>query len=284
MANTKSIQLLGLKLHFLENSLSKFSINALFDENYFSVILVKTGSVNLRIMDEKLVLVAREAIIIPQKTYWQVVRIKKLSEICVVSFTSDFAHKNSLRKLHTGYFELYTTKYPSKISVKGKDLPELTDLFKLLFRKAKQYNKLAFKEEIILLAYNLLLYVLVENYYRLYKELRDDHTLKEKTLLQFFRILELNYKKQHGVKFYAQVLCMTPDHLTKIVKEATQKTTKEFIIEAIIVESKQLLQNKNLTINKISEELEFDSPSIFCNFFKKHTLLSPGAYRLTLNS
>jgi AraC family transcriptional activator of pobA len=283
LINTKSIQSLGLKLHFIESSLSKFSMSKLFGENYFSIIFVRSGAVKLRINDEKVHLFVHEVITVPLKIYCRVLHIKKSSEICVLSFTSEFAYKNSLKQPFAGYFELYVIKYPSKILLKSKDLPHLTDLFKLLLRKAKRYNMQAFKEEIVVLGFNLLLYILAENYYRFYKELKVDHTLKEKILLQFFKTLELNYKMQHGVKFYADVLCMTADHLTKIVKESTQKTAKEFIVDAIILESKRLLQDQALTINTISEELQFGNSSLFSNFFKKHTSLSPSEYRLSLN-
>ncbi|MFH6987975.1 helix-turn-helix domain-containing protein [Flavobacterium collinsii] len=283
MRNTKSIQLRGLKLHAIENSLYEFSMNGLFDENYFSVILVKSGSINLIINNKIIHLLAEESIIIPQKSACEIKEVIQLSRIYFLSFTSDFVHKNCLRKLHAGYFELNVVKYPFKISVKQKDFPDLVNLFQLLFRKAKHYNKLVFKEEKVLLTFNLLLYILAENYYRLHREPESPQTTKEKMLLQFFRALELNYKREHGVKFYAEILSMTSGNLTRIVKEATSKTAKDFISEAIINESKLLLQNKNLSISEISEELQFGNTSLFSNFFKKHTFLSPSAYRLTLN-
>ncbi|MDL2141675.1 helix-turn-helix domain-containing protein [Flavobacterium tructae] len=282
MTNKKSIQLRGLKLHAIENSCIEFSMNSLFDENYFSVILVKSGAVNLIINNKNVHLFVGESIIVPLRSSCKIVEMLEPSLIYSLSFTSDFVHKNSLRKLHAGYFELNVVKYPFKVSVKQNDFPELIDLFRLLFRKVKQYNKLIFKEEKILLVFNLLLYILAENYYRFHNEYKSSQTIKEKILVEFFRILELNYKQQHGVKFYAELLCMTSGHLTKIVKETYNKTAKEFITEAIINESKLLLQNKDLSISVISEELQFGNTSLFSNFFKKYTFLSPSAYRLTL--
>lgn len=257
-------------------------MNSLFDENYFSVVLVKSGAINLLINKEKVQLSAQESIVVPQRFFCKIIEVVQFSQVYLLLFTSDFIHRNSLRKLHAVYFELNVVKYPFKISIKYKDFPDLIDLFKLLFRKAKQYNKLFFKEEKVLLAFNLLLYVLAENYYMHFKEQQSVQTVKEKMLLQFFRTLELNYKQEHGVKFYAEILCMTSGNLTKIVKEVYHKTAKDFIIEAIINEAKVLLQNKDLSIAKISEELQFGSVSLFSNFFKKYTLLSPSDYRLTL--
>ncbi|WP_166919655.1 helix-turn-helix domain-containing protein [Flavobacterium poyangense] len=282
MINTKSIQLHGLKLHAIESSYREFSMNSLFDENYFSIILVKSGAIKLVINDKEVHLLVRESVTIPLESSCQIIEVTELSQIYFLSFTSNFVHKNSLRKLHAGYFELNVVKYPFKVLIKHKDFPDLIDLFKLLFRKVKQYDKLIFKEEKIILTFNLLLYVLAENYYSLHKEPHSVQTVKEKMLLHFFKTLELNYKQEHGVKFYAEILCMTSGNLTKIVKEAYHRTAKEFIIDAIINESKILLQNKDLSIAKISEELQFGSVSLFSNFFKKYTRLSPSDYRLTL--
>ncbi|MBP4137242.1 helix-turn-helix domain-containing protein [Flavobacterium geliluteum] len=285
MLNKKIISpQLGLKIHLLENFASKASANGLFKESYFSIIMVNSGSVCIQVNDNKeTCLSVNDLIVVPIKAYCCITGMNDPLQLSVVSFTSEFAYKNSLRRPHIGYFELYIEKYHAKVSLKKKDVRYLMYLLQLLYNKAQCTDKAIFKKERLLLSFNLMLYELATRYNKYHKKFYIEHTVKEKMVIEFFRILEANYKNQHSVKYYADVLCMTSDHLTKIVKEGTQKSAKQFIVEAIIMESKQLLQNEDINISTIAEELQFGSSSLFSNFFKKHTALSPSAYRTSLN-
>ncbi|WP_348823360.1 helix-turn-helix domain-containing protein [Flavobacterium aestuarii] len=85
------------------------------------------------------------------------------------------------------------------------------------------------------------------------------------------------------MSFYAGVLFVTSGYLNKIVKQVTGRTAKTLILEAIVVEAKNLLENSQSTVAEIAEELEFSTSSSFSIFFKRHTSLSPSQYRLRLN-
>lgn len=159
----------------------------------------------------------------------------------------------------------------------------LIDLFKLLNSKVLRSSIHIFKNETILFSFNLLLYELAGMYHRYSWHITVKHTKKEKLVMQFIKILEINCRKQHSVKFYADTLLVTTDHLSKTVKQVTEKTAKQFIEQAIILEAKILLQNNHLTILYITEELQFSNSSFFSTFFKRHTSLSPSEYRLRLN-
>ncbi|MCV9926301.1 AraC family transcriptional regulator [Flavobacterium sp. LS1R49] len=273
---------LGLKVSVLENFTSKISINGLFKDSFFSILMVNSGSLCTKMNDEKIHLFVNDIIIVPLKASFEIQHKTNPLQICMLSFSEEFAYENSISRSHMGYFEFFIAKYPFKISLKNKDTLHLISLFELLHRKAVRTNKQVFKEEVLLHSFSLLLYEVTEKYNKYYK-LNIKDSLKEKMMIQFFKILETNYKEQHGVKFYAAELCITADHLTKIVKDGTRKTAKQFIVDAIILEAKHLLQKEDLNIINIAEELQFGNSSLFSNFFKKHTSLSPSEYRLSLN-
>ena len=48
-----------------------------------------------------------------------------------------------------------------------------------------------------------------------------------------------------------------------------------FLHEAVLVEAKMLLKTTDLTVQEISDRLNFSSPSAFVQFFKKHTGTTP---------
>lgn len=71
-----------------------------------------------------------------------------------------------------------------------------------------------------------------------------------------------------SIQTYANELNITPNHLNKLVKKETGKTTSEIIREITILEAKVLLLQTNLTINEISIELGYDDTSNFSRIFK----------------
>ncbi len=274
---------LGLVVHVHENISSKISFHELFRVNYFSILIINSGSLSIKIKDTEIYLSENEIIVIPTRTSYEILNRSDQLQISLVSFPSAFIFKNSIRRPYVGYFDFFVTKIPIKVSLKSKDVALLIDLFKLIDIKRRSSDKHIFKNEVLLFSFNLLLYELAAIYSNYSGKIKIRHTRKETIVMQFFSILEINCKQQHNVKFYADALFITRGHLTKTVKEVTEKTAKQFIEEALVLEAKILLQNEDLTILHIIEELQFSNASFFSNFFKKYTSMSPTEYRLKLN-
>ncbi|WNW02394.1 AraC family transcriptional regulator [Tenacibaculum sp. HL-MS23] len=98
-------------------------------------------------------------------------------------------------------------------------------------------------------------------------------------MIRFLDLLNENFKSERSVQFYADVLCITSGYLSKVLKEVSGKTANQLIDEAVILEAKLLLNNPILSISEIAENLQFSDQSFFGKFFKKHTGLSPTAFR-----
>jgi AraC-like DNA-binding protein len=82
-----------------------------------------------------------------------------------------------------------------------------------------------------------------------------------------------------SAKDYADQLSIHVNYLNKVLKEITGKTTTELITERIIKESKVLLKHTDWNVSEIAYSLGFEEASHFNNLFKKHTALSPRAFR-----
>lgn len=74
---------------------------------------------------------------------------------------------------------------------------------------------------------------------------------------------------------YADRLAVHSNHLNKVLKENTGKTTTEHITNRLIREAKILLRQTDWNISEIAYSLGFEQLSHFSNFFKKQTSLSP---------
>lgn len=78
---------------------------------------------------------------------------------------------------------------------------------------------------------------------------------------------------------FAQTLGVHVNHLNKVLKEVTGKTTTEIISSRITQEAKVLLKQTNWNVSEIAFSLGFDEVAHFSNFFKKNAKLSPLSYR-----
>lgn len=106
----------------------------------------------------------------------------------------------------------------------------------------------------------------------------------EEIVKQFFQLIHKHCKEEHEVTFYAKELCMTPEYLSRMLKKTTQHTASKWIANALITEAKILLRDSNLSIQQITDRLNFSDQSSFGKFFKKHRGMSPLTYRKRLIS
>jgi AraC family transcriptional activator of pobA len=82
-----------------------------------------------------------------------------------------------------------------------------------------------------------------------------------------------------AAKDFADRLSVHVNHLNKVLKENTGKTTTELITARILQEAKILLKQTNWNISEIAFSLGFEEVAHFSNFFKKQTQLAPVAFR-----
>jgi len=80
-------------------------------------------------------------------------------------------------------------------------------------------------------------------------------------------------------KDYADRLSVHVNHLNKVLKEATGKTTTELISGRVAQEAKILLKQTDWNISEIGSSLGFEELAHFSNFFRKQTSVAPLAFR-----
>jgi AraC-like DNA-binding protein len=80
-------------------------------------------------------------------------------------------------------------------------------------------------------------------------------------------------------KDYADRLAVHVNHLNKVLKEHTGKTTTDLISSRLVQEAKILLRQTDWNVSQIAYCLGFEEVAHFSNFFKKQTSLTPVAFR-----
>ncbi len=95
----------------------------------------------------------------------------------------------------------------------------------------------------------------------------------------FMELVWESFLENREVSFYARELCVTPKHLSRVIKEATGKSPHEIIAGEVLALSVQLLQNDDMLVQQVADILHFSDQAAFSKFFKKYTGLSPADFR-----
>ncbi|MBO4504639.1 MAG: helix-turn-helix transcriptional regulator [Bacteroidales bacterium] len=114
------------------------------------------------------------------------------------------------------------------------------------------------------------------------EEADDSHPTigrKEFIFQEFLTLVNRYADKEHNIAFYADRLCLTPNHLGTSIREASGVTVLDWIHRRIIQQAKLLLMYSDLPVGEIADQLNFSSASSFCKFFKKKTDITPLQYR-----
>lgn len=102
-------------------------------------------------------------------------------------------------------------------------------------------------------------------------------------MLDFLKLVSEHFAIQHHVDFYADMLCITPKHLSRIIKEKMGKTAYCIICDEMIHHALVWLEDDKVSVGQIAERLHFSDQAAFCKFFKKQMKMSPMAYRRKKN-
>ncbi|MFO7524656.1 MAG: AraC family transcriptional regulator [Ignavibacteriaceae bacterium] len=149
----------------------------------------------------------------------------------------------------------------------------LTEIFRESNTKAENYY------EVIKASFSIFFIEMVRYQQKLEQHMDKGIVLNQDRLEDFMELLDAHISKNKQPAQYAKMLNLTPYQLNTITKTALGKTSSELINEQIILESKRYLLSTSNQIKEIAYHLGYEDTSYFIRFFKKHTGLSPEAFR-----
>ncbi len=196
--------------------------------------------------------------------------------LSVLSFKKDYFLKNQIDIHFLDKYDFFQQKDRHVIDMTEEQFRNFSNYFHLIEQKI--VNSSARTPDII----RSFIYILLNET----DEIAGKKTPKiftvsrnEQLLLEFKTLLSAYFLKHRQLAFYAEKLHVTPKHLSSAVKEASGKTAGDWIKEMLLLESKVLLKDNQITISQIADKLEFTDPSHFGKFFKSHTGISPLQFR-----
>ncbi|MDE6792035.1 MAG: helix-turn-helix domain-containing protein [Muribaculaceae bacterium] len=153
-------------------------------------------------------------------------------------------------------------------------------LYYLEFLKKKiREEKTPFLRQKVLCLLQAALYEMMEINQRNSTEEDTARTRREEIMAKFILAVSEDFRNERQVSYYADKLCISPKHLSSVVKEISGRTAGDWIENYVVMEAKVLLKTTDLTIQQIAGKLHFANQSFFGKYFKHHTGYSPSAYR-----
>ncbi|MBQ9588014.1 MAG: AraC family transcriptional regulator [Bacteroidales bacterium] len=96
---------------------------------------------------------------------------------------------------------------------------------------------------------------------------------------RFLQLLAKEGRTKHPIEFYARRLCVSPNHMSTLVRRESGLTVLQWIDRALVREAKVLLHHTAMPVAEVGETLGFATPSFFIRFFRQQTGQTPLQYR-----
>ena len=111
------------------------------------------------------------------------------------------------------------------------------------------------------------------------KSVVSNNNSKTNVVYKFKKLVDKYVFEHHDVAYYAKHLNITPKYLNECVNEVLSTSSKNIIVEQLLMRSRHKLKFTNKSIKEISFELGFSTPDYFSYFFKNHTGFNPSTLR-----
>ncbi|WP_157485279.1 helix-turn-helix domain-containing protein [Flavobacterium sp. ACAM 123] len=273
----------GLDVQILKDCILTKEKHEAFFINNTAVLLIKSGSLRLSFRDVFFELFENDLVVLSKGASLAILGTDPQLQLFYLSFSTSFAIENCTKQALLDAFYFLSGKSVRKVSLDLKSTLVVSLIYKLIYQVNKDSAIRQAATELQRISFNLFLYELRCIYGHFVSDYHLSFTRNENLTIQFLNILAIHFKEQHSVQFYAGVLYVTAGHLNKVVKQTTGKPVKKILEETLIMEAKNRLDDDQITINRLSEELGFNSPSSFSTFFKKHVGIAPSVYRSSLS-
>lgn len=254
----------------------------IYDPNrvdFFSVALLTEGEVNIKLNLKERTVNKNSLIFLPPNTLSQLIRRTDTVQLYTIVFTAKFLTGIGMEKHEIEMIDFSSRTHGNILVLEESEMSTLKKITEDLQKKNDQIDGHPYGESIVQYTFRIFLSEMAALGVKYNGATKSKSSRKHDLVAQFANMVNLHFKEHRTVKYYADLLSITPKYLTEIIHEITGQSASTFIDEKVMYEAKLLLHNPKLTISQIAETLHFSDQSFLGKFFKRHLGLSPSEYR-----
>lgn len=245
--------------------------------NLNMIILCTEGSLKLRLGVSEYLLSANQIVILLTDQIFQLVEFSPDFKAGFLLVKDEFLFEQSdIRSLLLNIGKALTLK--SCYSV-DKELMMEEKLLLRGIRNAIRQKENKYKILIIQHYFRIMIYHVCHVFFSEQEKMIKASSRNDEIFYRFIRDVHDGFYQNRQIRYYAEKASLTPKYFSRIIFEVSGKKASDWINEYVILEAKTLLKNTSLTIQQISDKLNFSNQSHFSRYFKSHTSISPYAYR-----
>lgn len=252
-----------------------------FRTDHFTFVVVKKGEIVIKVNLMEIKVGAQNVLALTPHVVRQCIRMSDDAEITTIAFTSKHLERAGIHLKDINTYEFLSAQLNPLLTLENTEFDELFKLIDILEFKLYNNNERLYQSEVALKIFGGLIYDLSSLFERQETSKEIHATRKEQLASRFIKLLSENFKEIRSTSAYADLLHVTPKHLSDTLKKLSGKTAGKYIEEMVTMEAKILLNNSHLTIGEIASFLSFSDQFIFSKYFKKQSGLSPSQYRET---
>ena len=180
----------------------------------------------------------------------------------------------------------YLKQHP-KVHLSDEEMALLEDYFKLLCRRMRDQKPLLYSDIVRSLVSTMMLEMLCmirrDKEQKAQSDIQEDNSPgfhKRRIADKFMRLVEQSDGRIRRVDDFAAQLNVTPKYLSTILKEVMNRRPSTFIQLYTMKAIEHRLRYTDMTMQEISNDLNFPNPSFFGKYCKEHLGMTPLEYRM----
>ena len=197
-------------------------------------------------------------------------------DIDVLNFHSDFYciefHKNEVACNGLLFNNIYL--FPN-FQLSEEIFNEVSEYFSKILKVDSIEN---FSASILQSYSQLILAICSKEKNKLLLEQRPVHESSNELKL-FQNLVETNFLTNRDITFYADLMHIAPNTLSKKIKSIFNKKPTQIIQERVILEAKKQIHLTHKSIKEVAAQLNFTDEFHFSKYFKRYTGVSPSSFR-----
>lgn len=239
-------------------------------------VLCMDGEIEASINLNRIKVQANDFVTIMPGSIFQIHKVEGDLKIYFGGFSSQYINQAELTR--AALDTLYITLGRPVISLKPEGAKLLEDYFCFLIKLYEFFNETT-RKMITPHLYNNIHIGIAAMYRDKREEVNSSLSKSEQLCKSFTQLVMQNYNQTRNVSWYAEKLNITHAHLCTTVKQVTGNTCVEIISRMVIMDAKSQLKSTKLSIQEISDSLNFANMSFFGKYFKRYVGMSPLEYR-----